>query len=369
MSHRTWAAAVVVATGCVFGCLSGCAVGKPPPAETAMAVVEAGDFVFGMGAKGCNIPQGDACKEPGKEFSPGTPERVVHLDKFAIDVHEVTMEQYRYCEQMEKCSLLQRDSASISATADYFNDPAYNEVPAMMATWAQAQEYCKFVGKRLPTEFEWERVAGGGGTDVEAKRLYPEAMSASNGGVGSTSLAPKPCAASINTNLCNAGANVPKTVMSSEDDWVVVGGQKVWDLAGNVAEWTLSDADDPNSLLGATCDWSQPYTCGTCSDCLRTQKAISCATLCGQCQCGAAPGKKDCYAPCASPVCPRYLDDPAKPPTMTAKEPKGKKRVVRGGSYTSSTTSQCAHRFDYRSFTVAPNAPLPFLGFRCAKSL
>jgi len=105
---------------------------------------------------------------PAGEFIMGSDERdgneqpmhTVYLDAFYIDKTAVTNAQYRKCVEAGACDAPRE-------TTDYDNAD-YAQHPVVYVNWFQAKAYCEWVGKRLPTEAEWEKAARG--TDG---RKYP----------------------------------------------------------------------------------------------------------------------------------------------------------------------------------------------------
>ena len=81
------------------------------------------------------------------------PGRTMALRAFGIDQEEVSVTEYRRCVMRGACSPrhFESDDERIHA----------RKHPATGVSIAQARQYCRFVGGRLPSEGEWERAGRG----------------------------------------------------------------------------------------------------------------------------------------------------------------------------------------------------------------
>ncbi|MCD4672143.1 MAG: SUMF1/EgtB/PvdO family nonheme iron enzyme, partial [Anaerolineaceae bacterium] len=88
------------------------------------------------------------------------PVHAVYLDGYWIDKYEVTNVQYKECVKENAC-------IEPSNIVDYY-DSSYTYRPVVYVSWLDAQDYCEWVGRRLPSEAEWEKAARG-----TEERTYP----------------------------------------------------------------------------------------------------------------------------------------------------------------------------------------------------
>jgi formylglycine-generating enzyme required for sulfatase activity len=119
-----------------------------------------GTFVDEHGVEMAWIPAGTFMM--GSEFR-GEDEQPIHevyLDRYAIDVFEVTNEKYKECVAVGICD---------APKGSNYGYVQYNDHPVVNVSWFDAADYCEWRGASLPTEAEWEKAARGG---LEGK-LYP----------------------------------------------------------------------------------------------------------------------------------------------------------------------------------------------------
>jgi formylglycine-generating enzyme required for sulfatase activity len=114
-------------------------VGPRPEDLTSMVLIPAGDFLMGSGPRDGNPDE--------------TPQRKVSLNAFHIDKYATTVGRF--------AKYLEATGADPPEYWNMINVAAEGDYPVVGVDWDQAQAYCKWAGKRLPTEAEWEKAARG----------------------------------------------------------------------------------------------------------------------------------------------------------------------------------------------------------------
>jgi len=210
-------------------------------------------------------PLGSACKldqfsaegridevESELRISPGTV--VATVGSFWIDRTEVTVAAYRRCVELRECR----------APGFDVGDPKHDrdDLPVTMVSWDDAATFCAFVGKRLPTEDEWELAARG-----TSERRFPWGM--------------LPNAKLCNHGVLDAGATiVPMDVTYAHPGRILLGAPDdvdgfiglapvgsfpeggtpdgILDLAGNAAEWVDDVWTEAHVAGGVTINGASP---------------------------------------------------------------------------------------------------------------
>ena len=142
-------------------------------------------------------------------------ERPVHnvcLSSFKIEKYEVTQKSFQS---------VMKTNPSRFVSAD---------LPVESVTWQEADKYCKKIGKRLPTEAEWEFAARGGTT---TEYYWGERFDSSRG------------------NFCDINCDMNIRVADASDGYkytAPVGKFPpnpfgIYDMSGNVAEWVADWMD------------------------------------------------------------------------------------------------------------------------------
>ncbi len=186
---------------------------------------------------------------PGGTFTMGCangnadqePPHGVTVSPFSIDKTEVAFGQYDSCVLAGKCTPAHYDDgACVIWTNDGFKNVRVPQgfrdrmFPVVCVTWFQAQQYCMYKGRRLPTEAQWEYAALAGRTATYAW--------------GDSPPGPSLCTQPQLKHPEKAGTYAP-------NPW------GLYDMTGNVWEWTADhyspdyygvspDKDPPGADVG-----------------------------------------------------------------------------------------------------------------------
>jgi sulfatase modifying factor 1 len=126
------------------GASAGQIKGKPPSLKGMVAIPQ-GKFTRGTEPDRANqicLKNSSVCKQAW--FEDEAPIHSVQLESFHIDIHEVTQQEF---------SRVMGENPSEFEGAN---------LPVERVTWYEAMDYCNKLGKRLPTEAQWEWAAKGG---------------------------------------------------------------------------------------------------------------------------------------------------------------------------------------------------------------
>jgi formylglycine-generating enzyme required for sulfatase activity len=176
--------------------------------DEGMVLVPGGPFLMGVGGEGASMR---LIEDPTGDRQTFHDERVEHIEQtesFYVDRYEVTNAQYaRYV-----------FATGSRAPGGWQGQPTHprgeGDYPVVGINQSEAEAYCKWLGKRLPTEEEWEKAARG-----EEGTLYPWGNQYERG----------------KANTWEEGRRKPVSVYEYPDDTSIY---QVHGLAGNVAEWT-----------------------------------------------------------------------------------------------------------------------------------
>jgi formylglycine-generating enzyme required for sulfatase activity len=178
------------------------------------------------------VPEGEF--EMGSEFGNDNekPVHMVYQQAFWLDQTVITNALYQHCVEVGECSL--------PSDTDYYFDEFYWEHPVVYVSWDDAQTYCRWADRRLPTEAEWEKAARG----AMVGKIYPW---------GNESPVCTPGALyGAQSSRCGEGTVPVKTFGFNSFG--------LYDLAGNVWEWVADWYDVyPNGVPDSDLNFGEKY--------------------------------------------------------------------------------------------------------------
>lgn len=188
--------------------------------NSVMILVPKGEFIYGIKKDDRDRILKQLSTANFEIFKQEFNETKKYLDDYYVDKYEVTNRQY------EKFVDVTGHKKSKYWNSNVFNKP---KQPVVGVGWADAEKYCKWTGKRLPDEEEWEKAARGADG-----RIWPWGN--------------KPTSEKYNGKA--QGNNAPVDVGS------YMGGASpygVMDMAGNVYEMTTGKwSTDSRAMRGGS---------------------------------------------------------------------------------------------------------------------
>ena len=222
--NNVWKMIKFISIPCmVLALLTGC---RTATSESNMVLIPAGEFEMGNnGPVEHHGPQADE-----------TPVHTVYVNAFYIEKYEVTNADFK--KFLDANPEWQKGNVKFQDGDPYLDDWEGNTYPdgqgnhPVKVNWYAAMAYAVWVGKRLPTEAEWEKAARGGLKNQD----YP----------WGNSINPSMANYEVNPSTVSVGSYAPNKY-------------GLYDMAGNIEEWCLDEyqadfyknSPDQNPIAGA----------------------------------------------------------------------------------------------------------------------
>ena len=247
--------AVTLAPLTVLGLLSACVESQVPPNIPTQTTVPYGQRLYLVDTTPGAPPSGDLCTQLGPvststaTFAEGIDPDVPHncfvlLEPTApraernlrVDVVEVTNDLFQLCVDSGACAGPDPSKSSKSQICQVAEE--FDQCPAVEVSQREAGNFCRWIGRRLPTSFEhivMRQAALTNSQEPTAIAAYPTGddppTTCDDAVLGTAGcMATKPRAV-----LSGGGAPVggaPRDVVEGEDQ------QQIFDLTGNLSEWS-----------------------------------------------------------------------------------------------------------------------------------
>ena len=188
--------------------------------ESPLVKLEGGEIIFGTDSPDRNED------EPVLEK--------INVDPFSMEATEVTNAHYRSCVEAGVCEK--------PKDTEFYDKTKFDKHPVVYVTLDQAKTYCAWLDRRLPDTYEWERAARG-----QNGRSWPW---------GEASLAPEKSNVMIFISEKEEWFEPNSTLpVTSFPYGATPGDNAIYDLLGNVWEWTsTTTGDDVYILRGGSWD-------------------------------------------------------------------------------------------------------------------
>ncbi len=180
---------------------------EKPKLTEGMVLIQNGEYTAGLDPE----IGFEECKKYAKScetewFLHESPVHKVWVDAFYMDQYEVTQKDFE--------RVMGKNPSKFKG----------DDLPVERVLWTEANRYCPMVGKRLPTEAEWEKAARGG-----KDTLYPWGNEVQSG----------------KANFCDVNCKVYIRATQFDDGYQTTApvgsyppnGYGLYDMAGNVMEW------------------------------------------------------------------------------------------------------------------------------------